>query len=89
MKEIGGFTEAKNRTMRRGISRGYSMLSSNDSGESITGSGGSGAAGEDGGMVLGRSGSQVVRRVGWDGKTPFELSVERCLAQRPKALMGI
>ena len=36
------------------------------------------------GFVNGRNGPMVVARAGgWRGKTPFELSVERCLAQRP------
>ncbi|RXK35406.1 hypothetical protein M231_07350 [Tremella mesenterica] len=43
----------------------------------------------EGGGVHGTSGvgsvkGLVVARGGWRGKTPFELSVERCLAQRPR-----
>ncbi len=40
--------------------------------------------GEGIGMLKGKNGPMVVARGGWRGKTPFELSVERCLAQRPK-----
>lgn len=40
--------------------------------------------GEEVGMVKGRNGPMVVARGGWRGRTPFELSVERCLAQRPR-----
>ena len=42
------------------------------------------------GMVNGRNGPMVVARGGgWRGKTPFELSVERCLAQRPVRPYGV
>jgi hypothetical protein len=57
------------------------------------GAGGSGA-GYDGmddltagmaglGVVRGAQGNLVVAKGGWNGRTPFELSVDRCLAQRP------
>jgi hypothetical protein len=37
------------------------------------------------GMIKSRNGPLDVTRGGWRGKSPFELSVERCLAQRPRA----
>ena len=41
------------------------------------------------GMVNGRNGPMVVLKGGgWRGKTPFELSLERCLAQRPQRGLG-
>lgn len=36
------------------------------------------------GMISGINGPKMVSRGAWRGRTPFELSVERCLAQRPK-----
>ena len=40
------------------------------------------------GMVNGRNGPLIISRGGWRGRTPFELSVERCLTQRPKRPMS-
>lgn len=47
---------------------------------------GPGASIDDGqalGVTRGRNGTLSVAKGGWAGKTPFELSVERCMAQRP------
>ena len=41
------------------------------------------------GMVKGSKGL-MVSRGGWEGKSPFLLSVDRCLAQKPqRAIQGI
>lgn len=42
------------------------------------------------GMVKGSKGGLVVSRGGWEGRSPFLLSVDRCLAQKPhRAIQGI
>lgn len=40
------------------------------------------------GVTRGRNGTMSVAKGGWTGKTPFELSVERCMAQRPRTAGG-
>lgn len=40
------------------------------------------------GLVRGKSGNLVVGKGGWNGRTPFELSVDRCLVQRPRGVGG-
>ena len=48
---------------------------------------GTGGGGQDGSQQVGalqsRKGPLAVAKGGWKGKTPFELSADRCLAQRP------
>lgn len=41
------------------------------------------------GTLKGRNGPLAVSKGGWQGKTPFELSVERCIAQRPQRTGGL
>ena len=80
---------------RRGLSRstsglmgqgsGLSPLSRTGGDEGQTGQGqalGQGL-GQGLGVVRSAQGSLTVAKGGWNGRTPFELSVDRCLAQRP------
>ena len=41
------------------------------------------------GTLNGRHGTLAVSKGGWQGKTPLELSVERCIAQRPLRAGGL
>lgn len=42
------------------------------------------------GMVKGSKGGLMVSRGGWEGRSPFLLSVDRCLAQKPvRGIPGI
>lgn len=42
------------------------------------------------GIIKGQRGGLVVQKGGWGGRTPFLLSVDRCLAQRPRrSITGI
>jgi hypothetical protein len=45
---------------------------------------GSGSGEENMGLLRGKNGPMVVSKGGWKGKTPFELRVERVMAQRPQ-----
>jgi hypothetical protein len=74
------------RTMSRSASQGYGhgllTLSSYPNGPISSVFGTEESTGV--GVVKGRNGPIFVSRGGWRGKTPFELSVERVLAQRPQ-----
>ena len=70
---VGTGTTSTRRSKSKGYTHQALLVSSSDLGSR-----------EGIGMVNGRNGPMVVARGGWRGKTPFELSVERCLTQRPK-----
>lgn len=77
---------ALNRTSSYGYTNGLlgmSTSSLNSTSSSAAGSGEDGAAAAVGGFK-GKRGEMVVLKGGWNGKTAFELSVERCFAQRPQ-----
>lgn len=84
------------RTMRElGVSQGSRRISRNVSHHSLLGGGGmssslGGGAGVDEGLgtLQGRSGTLLVSKGGWGGKTPFELGLERVMAQRPQRSLG-
>ena len=80
MREMG---QPSSNSASRRISRNVSLASLATTDEGAAGS----SVGSDGvgiGVVRGKGGNFVVARGGWRGKTPFELSVERCLAQKPQ-----
>ncbi|ORX36711.1 hypothetical protein BD324DRAFT_651196 [Kockovaella imperatae] len=97
MRELGVSTTSTKQAARRlsyqsllGTTRD---VTSSRSGLGIAG-GADGEMAQDGmgvgvGMVSGKNGPMIVAKGGgWRGKTPFELSVERCLAQRPVRTFG-
>ena len=91
MRELGA-NQGVNKTASRRLSY-QSLLGSRDVSTpravSAIGDGDVDGPGVSVGMVVGRNGPMVVARGGgWKGKTPFELSVERCLAQRPFRPLG-
>jgi hypothetical protein len=103
MREMGLGVTATSGT-RRSASRTYSYQNLLGAGTSSAGAGPSsgvvvtnsngvtGQGQEDSlgvGLVKGRNGPMVVARGGWKGKSPFELSVERCMAQRPQRALGM
>ena len=90
MKDMGMPHHA---TGRRSMSRALSssLLGSTTPG-TTTGTNTPDDGGSAIGLVRGRNGMMVVmaNAGGWGGKSPFELSVERCLAQRPaRAAIGV
>ncbi|WVF71440.1 hypothetical protein IAT40_006244 [Kwoniella sp. CBS 6097] len=77
---------------KRGVSRsysGYNMLTTtNDTSSHINGHGGTDGAGL--GTIRGKDGvGMTVSRGAFGGKTPFEMSVQRCLTQRPGGRVGL
>lgn len=82
MKTLGVDTPSgvgSRRAMSRSVSHGYGY----GHGTGLLGLG-SGSGEENMGLLRGKNGPLVVSRGGWRGKTPFELSVERVMAQRPQ-----
>ncbi|KAK8864338.1 hypothetical protein IAR55_001585 [Kwoniella newhampshirensis] len=87
---LGGSSTSINQG-KRGISRSYSgynlLTGSNSMTVSSSGSGGGQdefVQGQGLGVIRGRDGrGLMVSKGSFGGKTPFEMSVERCLAQRP------
>ncbi|OCF42925.1 hypothetical protein I317_03276 [Kwoniella heveanensis CBS 569] len=75
---------------KRGVSRsysGYNMLT-HDTVSHVNGHGGSDGAGL--GTIKGKDGvGMTVTRGAFGGKTPFEMSVQRCLTQRPGGRVGL
>ncbi|ORY32503.1 hypothetical protein BCR39DRAFT_586847 [Naematelia encephala] len=84
-----GLTNSDYREAHESLVRSMRELDIRDRDRPSIGSGASTspAQGEDLALLKGRNGMLVVSRGGWRGKTPFELSVERCLAQRPQRLL--
>lgn len=97
MRDMGNpAPQMARRATNRTVSQ-HSLLSSGPNGRSNLGpqdaasaSNGTLTPGVGVGVTRGRNGPMVVARgEGWRGKTPFELSVERCVAQRPTRAMGL
>ncbi|WWD17364.1 hypothetical protein CI109_101805 [Kwoniella shandongensis] len=89
-RELGVFNGAGNGTSTGGATQGKRGISRSYSGYNLlSGAGGTGGASNDHtdqglGMIRARDGTGLLVSKGSSGgKTPFEMSVERCLAQRP------
>jgi hypothetical protein len=74
MKDATVSVPTGRRTVSRSLS--YQTLSGDDNSQQV-------------GTLKGRNGTLAVSKGGWQGKTPFELSVERCIAQRPQRAGGL